>query len=383
MSAKHFAMRPNRVGTGIVKTAVVVSPALRYGSWGWLEDIIALNPEINWIVIAYGRPVKERLSHVEWWTWKMGNYQKIGRIASKRYLLWINFLYAMPLALVALFVVWFRDADVVVGNGIAATGLLSPCRYFRSTKIWLAYHGYVSWLSGSSQRLARSFLSKIDGAICNSSGSANDLTQVMPTRPVIAVEHWADDVFFSNPLKADRQDGFLRVLYVGRTDLEKFAQCGRVLRQLIKEGIAELTVVGSAHEHHADDGILYVDYVTTRERLANFYRWADLVWAPADVDYLSRPGIEALACGCPVIVSDIPAVSEKDSGEIRIPRELVEDGLGWVVDGSDDGEVLTLLRRLAQGHEVVGDPQKCRTYAKEHHSSKNIEIIARTWFGNQ
>src|ERR1035438_5062811 len=111
-------------GTPKRRTVMVISPALKYGSWSWFEDIIANRPETRWIVIAYGVVPSDRLLDVEWWTWKMGNYLKVGRIASHRYLLWLNFLYVLPLAIVAWFVAWKRKPDVVVGNGIAVSALL-------------------------------------------------------------------------------------------------------------------------------------------------------------------------------------------------------------------------------------------------------------------
>lgn len=363
-----------------MRTVVVVSPALKYGSWGWFEDIIANSPDVRWIVIAYGDAPSDRLSNVEWWTWKMGDYLKVGRVASHRYLLWLNLAYVLPLTVVAWFVVWYRKADVVVGNGIAITALLQPCRLFRRSEIWIGYHGYISWLGSSSQKLMRLFLSACSGAVCNSQGSAIDLAKVLPGRAVIPVQHWANDTFFLMPLAEKvRALGHLRVLYVGRTDPEKFAQCNRVMRQLAKAGFAELIVVGPAQSEPTEDGIRYVGYVSGSESLAEYYRWADLVWAPADVDYLSRPGVEALACGCPVLVSDVPAVEGKCGGSIRIPRSLIPEDVGWVVDGIDDREVIQLLERLAWTEDPPADSVKCRAYAHDQFSSDNIAAIADAW----
>jgi glycosyltransferase involved in cell wall biosynthesis len=359
---------------------MVVSPALKYGSWSWFEDIIANRPETRWIVIAYGVVPSDRLSDVEWWTWKMGNYLKVGRIASHRYLLWLNFLYVLPLAIVAWFVAWKRKPNVVVGNGIAVSALLRPCRLLGRSEVWLGFHGYMSSLGDASRRVMRLLLSACSGAICNSQGNADDLSKVLTDRQVIPVEHWASDAFFHFPLPAaERNSGKLRVLYVGRTDPEKFGQCDRVMRQLARSGIAELTVVGSAQRQATEDDFRYVGYVSGRESLAEYYRWAELVWAPADVDYLSRPGVEALACGRPVLVSDIPAVDGKCDGSIRIPHSLVPDGVGWVVDGMDDRGVIDLLERLASSEDPLAEPASCRAYARERFSSDNITAIANAW----
>jgi glycosyltransferase involved in cell wall biosynthesis len=372
--SEHVSDKPNR------RTVVVVSPALKYGSWSWFEDIIASSPETRWIVIAYGVIPSDRLTNVEWLTWRMGNYLKIGRVATSRYLLWLNFIYVLPLALVAWFVAWRRKADVVVGNGIAATVLLQPCRLFRRSEVWLGYHGYISWLGNASQRLMRQLLLACNGAICNSQGSADDLGRVLPGRPVIPVQHWASEEFFLMSLaKEEREPGHVRVLYVGRTDPEKFDQCHRVMRRFTSSGTAELSVVGATQVGPTEVGIRFAGYVSGRQSLAEYYRWADLVWAPADVDYLSRPGVEALACGRPVLVSDIPAVGGKCDGSIRIPHSLVPEGVGWVVDGLDDHEAIELLERLVAAEGPIADPDRCRSYARAEFSSDNIDAIAKAW----
>jgi glycosyltransferase involved in cell wall biosynthesis len=223
-------------------------------------------------------------------------------------------------------------------------------------------------------------LTGCNGAICNSQGSAVDLGKVLPGRPVVPVQHWASEEFFLMPLaKEVRESGHVRVLYVGRTDPEKFDQCHRVMRRFTGSGSAELSVVGAAQVGPAEEGIRFAGYVSGREALADYYRWADLVWAPADVDYLSRPGVEALACGRPVVVSDIPAVGGKCDGSIRIPHSLVPEGVGWVVDGMDDHEAIDLIERLVAVKGPLADPVRCRSYARDQFSSDNIGAIAEAW----
>lgn len=362
-------------------TAMVVSPVLEYGSWSWFEDIIAHSPDVRWTVVAYGRPPRGRLPDVRWITWPMGNYLKIGSLASRRHLLWLNLVYVAPLAIVAFIVNPFSRVEVIVGNGVAVTSLLRPCRFPGRASIWLGYHSYVGWFSGSSRRLMRILLGPCDGAICNSPGSARDLAPILGDRMIIPVEHWADDAFFDGPLVGRQSPpGRLRVLYVGSTNSIKFGQCRRVLRELTRTGVAELTIAGPVDVDQRDDGITYVGYVSSREELAALYRWSDVVWAPADVDYLSRPGVEALACGRPVVVSDVPAVGGKCDGSVRIPRELVPNGVGWVVDGIDDDEALKLLEQLADASGPAAEPEHCRAVALERFSTANISTIKAAWF---
>ena len=202
----------------------------------------------------------------------------------------------------------------------------------------------------------------------------------MPGRSVVPVAHWADTTFFCGDVRERLLSSPLRVLYVGRTDPEKFSQCLRVCTTLAHEGLAELTVVGPPADGSTPPGIRYVGYLSSRSALKDWYDWADVTWAPADVDYLSRPGVEALASGCPVVVSDVPAVGGKCDGSIRIPRDLVPKTVGAVVDGMDDSEALALLGRWATGAGSPGDRLACRAFASDKFSSRNIGRINDAWF---
>ncbi len=370
-----------RQTVGRVRRAIVVTPALRYGSWSWFEDIIRHSPDVQWTVVGYGRGALSPSENVRLVTLSGGNYLRIGRLAARPWLLWLNFLYMLPLSVIAFVLARRIQPDVVVGNGIAASVLVSPCRWISRADIWLGYHGYISHLGRAASTAIAWCLSGVSGAVCNSAGSAQEMRSVMRGRPVIAVEHWADETFFEGSLP-DREPrrGMVDVLYVGRTDAEKFGQCRRVCMALAKEGLVALTVVGPREEHVDGDGIRYVGYISSRDALKKCYQEVDVTWAPADVDYLSRPGVESLASGCPILISDIPAVEGKCDGSIRIPRNLVPPHVGRVLDGVDDEEALSLLRAMGSGRDRIGDRNGCRRYAQERYSPRNIDAIIDAWF---
>ena len=368
-------------------SCIVVTPALAYGSWSWFDDVIRHSPDVSWLVVGYGTVPAEAPRNVRFITLRGGDYLKVGRLGARTRFLWLNLLYVMPLVLLAMVHTWRLKPSVVVGNGIAAASLLPFCRVASPrTRVWLAYHSAIGHLPDHVRGVIRTVLAPVSGAVCNSLGNERELRSVMPGRPVVSVEHWADDAFFTGdvrPSGSPRRGDLsvpIRVLYVGRTDPEKFGQCLRVCTALAKQGLVELTVVGPTATVASPPAVRFIGYVSSRAALHELYQHADVTWAPADVDYLSRPGVESLASGCPIIVSDIPAVGGKCDGSIRIPRSLVPKGVGVVVDGSDDREVVALFRAWATGAGTPGERQVCRAFASDRFSSRNIRLIIDAWF---
>jgi glycosyltransferase involved in cell wall biosynthesis len=88
----------------------------------------------------------------------------------------------------------------------------------------------------------------------------------------------------------------------------------------------------------------------TRRELASVYRAAPLVLIPSESEGFGLPTIEALACGAPVLASDIPALREAggDAGNY-LPVGDVQawsDALGTAL--THPHELPPLSRRLAQ-----------------------------------
>ncbi len=369
------------------RSCIVVTPALVYGSWSWLDDIIRHSPDISWLVVGYGSIPETAPKNVRFVTLRGGNYLKVGRLGTRTPFLWLNWLYVMPLVLIAMAHTWRIKPFIIVGNGIASASLLVACRAASPrTRVWLAYHSAIGHLPSIVRVGIRIVLAPVSGAVCNSLGNKRELQSVMPGRRIVPVEHWADDVFFTGDVRPSRMapgcasSRPIRVLYVGRTDPEKFGQCERVCTALAQQGLVELTVVGPTAAVASPPGVRFMGYVSSRAALHELYQDADVTWAPADVDYLSRPGVESLASGCPIIVSDIPAVEGKCDGSVRIPRNLIPKSVGVVVDGADDREVIALFRSWATGAGTPGEREACRMLARARFSSQNIRLIVDTWF---
>jgi glycosyltransferase involved in cell wall biosynthesis len=358
------------------ETALVVTPATQFGSWAWLEKVIAAaDGTVDWIVLSYGRPDYE-IEGVRFVTLPaFVEYPRVARLLSHRPLLWINALFLLPLGVLAWVCAFRFRPKVVVANGVASAAFTAPLRVL-GVRILLAFHGTVGHAPMFIRHLLSVGLSMCDMAFVNSVGGRDDLALVYPAARIRVVRLWADDRFFDVPL--DRPAGRLfTVLFVGRQDGEKFAQCLRVCSSLAAEGILRLVAVG--HGPLADrvrgPNVEQVGYVADVDRLADVYANADIVWAAADETYLAIPGIEGLAAGCPLIVGDIPAVDVKARVGARVPRDLVMPPLGVVVDGRRDDEAFAVLRSWAATGVKLSERKRCREYARSFHSRDNLRVV--------
>jgi glycosyltransferase involved in cell wall biosynthesis len=101
--------------------------------------------------------------------------------------------------------------------------------------------------------------------------------------------------------------------------------------------------------------------------LPNWYHMADLYISPSHVDGSSVSLMEALACGLPALVSDIPA-----------NREWVTDGEnGWLFpDGDSDALAGKIVAAIAQRRKWPGIGRAARRSAQERADwKKNVRML--------
>lgn len=105
--------------------------------------------------------------------------------------------------------------------------------------------------------------------------------------------------------------------------------------------------------------------------LPHWYHWADIFVSPSHVDGSSVSLIEALACGLPCLVSDIPA-----------NKEWVTDGEnGWLFpDGDVDALTAKILQTMDQQKSLPKFGGAARAVAEKHADwNKNSKILLETY----
>jgi L-malate glycosyltransferase len=101
--------------------------------------------------------------------------------------------------------------------------------------------------------------------------------------------------------------------------------------------------------------------------LPRYYHMADIYISPSHVDGSSVSLMEALACGLPCLVSDIPA-----------NKEWVQEGYnGWLFpDGDHDALAAKILQAIEQREKLTEIAQKARATAEEKADwPKNVQVL--------
>jgi glycosyltransferase involved in cell wall biosynthesis len=364
---------------------LVVTSSTRGGSWRWIQEVIqAAGLGSRCTVVAYGRRDEVGSGVQGAVILPFLSYDKIGLWMSSRPALVPIYHMLLAIATYASFVRW--RPRVIIANGVFLTLLCVPYVVISRARLFLAFHGYIGahprWLLG----ILRVMMRPVHLAMVNSSGSEKDLAAIMPLDRICRVEHWADDIYFEAPEPYHRSDERLRVLYVGRQDEEKVGFLLSVIESCARDQI-EFVFVGSGPyaERIAKMSprlrVTHLGYIEDKRSLAEIYRGVDLLWGVADDTYVAKPVVEALACGTPVIIPDVPAVSAKAAQGVRIPRDIIPPEVGWVIDGRDVTAARELLLRI--GGERADRTEACRAYATLTYSKRNLLAVVGELSGSR
>ena len=218
--------------------------------------------------------------------------------------------------------------------------------------------------------------------VANSAG-LRDLAQQSTKKPVEMVPNGVDLQRFC-PTAASRQNGALRVLFAGRLVRQKGADyLIRAVEQLIRNAQAdiELVIVGDGPEEPALRQLTQQLSLTQRVHFAGWvgrddmpghYRSADLFVLPSFEEGMPNVVLEALACGLPVIATNIYG-----------NRELVTHGHNGLLIPPGDSEALAqallTLTREPEARRSMGllARQRAEAYGWEHTARAYLELSSR------
>lgn len=383
-------------------TVLVISPSTRGGSWLSTEHILKgianyYNKKRCIIIACTGMPGhKITVKNTRHIYIKNVSYFKYENILMKAPL--FSILYLVPIILLSIILQFIYKPIIIVANGIVLSLSTIPYKLFSRKKavVVLSYHGAIEkYINPSLRKILRLILNSIiDIAIVNSAGSKKDLALIFDEKRILILEHIVDKIFFIEE-RISRDElrekmGFKKevfiITFVGHLNYEKlFDIFYRVVKYFCKSNEYVFLIVGSGPLEKLAlrlssecKNVKYFGYISNKELLKKIYYISDIVWSYGDTTYIARPAAESLAVGTPVIIPDTPAVLKKRLMGIKIPRNLIPDDVGWIVDHKDLDNIVKIIMNLKRNKEkLLKNRQICKEYASMHHSSKNIEHIIK------
>lgn len=379
---------------------LVASPASQGGSAVFHREMIEFSGgRFDFLLIEYGS-TRVRLPNTRTIPIPYPSYIGWGRYAMSSRSLVLALILELPLAAFSLLASLVWRPRIIIANGLMLSMLLLPATALTGAKMVVSFHSIMAPYKGHG--LGR-FLSDIreafDLIVVNSGSTRADLEPVFGSDRILVVPHWANPVFFSDANRERAREQFgvkgrFVVLFVGRMDEAKFCDTlVKAARLLRFDPSITFWFVGSGESNpvlkqeieslaKSSGNVVLTEYVEDRELMKRIYTAADLVWAYADEDYLARPGVEALACGTPVLVPNLPGVAFKAKMGVPVNPHLVPQGLGWLLDARDASALADLLRTLRTS--LPENPQvriACRAYATQKYSAGNLEPLAARLVG--
>lgn len=303
-----------------------------------------------------------------------------------------SFLYNFPLYILASWLTLILRPKVIVSNGLLTSLPMLLIARALGAKVILSYNGklenYVR--APTLRRLAPIADHLVDYAFANSSGSKKDLaTLIHPTKVLVVVQTPPDSFMNPRSRQAVRKslgvsDKFV-VLYSGWLNREK--RCDKLLnvvKAVGEDARIEFWFAGDGELkrqvlslQRARYNVRYFGYLRDMSDLANLYVAADLVWTIADTTYVARSGVEAMACGTPIIVPDVPGVQRSAQDGIKIPHNLIPADVGWVVSDDDTESLRSFIKELSSGRRTEEMREACMRYSRTGNSK---DVMAESSF---
>jgi len=313
-------------------------------------------------------------------------------------------IYSVLILPTAIFMILIRRPDIIILNGIAPLLFISlfiniTSKSDRRSRIILSYHGTIHYNIRFKNILPNILNNYADVVLVNSSGVKEELVNIgVYEQKIFIITHVVIDYFFDiiNPIDAKIKLGInpnsFTLSFIGHLTEEKLFNIylyvisnlleidKEIIFIIVGEGPLEKRIKSMKIRY--PDRVIYFGYVNDIVTLKLIYSASDIVWAYADETYIAKPGIEALSCGTPIIIPNVPAVSWKIEKNIKISRNIVPNDIGYILNIDNIEYITNFILKLKKNGIKRELREKCRNYAIEKHSvnvlSRNIKEIVST-----
>ena len=244
-----------------------------------------------------------------------------------------------------------RGADLVHANTWVAWAFRESGLPLVATEHQGAYGHRLRPLAGRLRRLyyrhlvttrvARS-CRVADAVTAVSASAARDLRLSLGLDRVLAIDNWIDTGFF-RPSPRPRRGGPFRLLFVGTPVWAKGGDLLAPLMRALGDGFELHYTSGLKDRTLAEDlpNLHCIGVLRSDEALRAAYQAADALLFPTRAEAFGLVALEAMACGLPVIASDLPS-----------QRDLLRGGAGLLCRPGDVADFADACRRLAEDADL-------------------------------
>ena len=292
----------------------------------------------------------------------------------------LDFLYLTPYLLIrVLFFMMMNSKKIAIihaqGLNAAVIGILLK-KMFRK-KLIVSLHAVYELQGQNTSRIIKSILQKADVVLGMSQVIIKQFeSSGFCASKLLEYKYWIDtDRFQPMDQKSARDQTGIKddftVLFVGRLIKKKGADLLATLAETLKNiqflfigsGPEETTIQTAAQNH---TNIRFLGKVNNSD-LNHFYNSADLYCIPSIYEEgFGRVGMEAVACGIPVVGSNRGGIGEALDPTVSVLVEPSVENLKKVIlDLYNDREKLQKLKN------------NCRDYAIKNFSEENVELILK------
>lgn len=293
----------------------------------------------------------------------------------------LAFLYLTPILLISSFVFLIfksRDIDLIDCRGIngALIGFVLKKTFQKKTVVTL--HSIYGFKLNIFSKIVATILKSFDLVLTTTTPSLNEVKK-LGVKQCKKYSYWVDEDVFVPIAKDEAKKkhnlaGKFTVLFVGRLlekkgilDLIEAVERMKTSICLLIIGIGDLKedVILKAEKNNQ---IKFLGAIPN-SKLPIYYSAADLTIVPSKYEELfGRVIIESLACGTPVIGTNVGGISEVLSSDVGLLIKPGCQNIYHAITKLQDDKIL-----------LIDMTQKCRNYVLQKYSKQNILYIGKLY----
>ncbi len=280
------------------------------------------------------------------------------------------------------YLIRFKKFQIIHGHGLSA-GAISVilASLFRNKAVISLHTVYKFSERKMLSKIAGWFLKRASKILVLSDGCKDDLVAAgIGSEKISIYTNWLDLKEFQ-PMPKERARAKLGLeknvpvaLFVGRLSQEKGVEVVLESATMLKKQI-KMVVVGGGPladkvKHYAKKHPHIINKGPVKaSELPSYYSAADvLVMGPVDEDYLGRVSLSALACGCPILISN---TSNYFGIKKKISFNFPEGVIGFKVNPKPKDLANELDNLMSDTKKLDDLSASCREYAEKNFSNSN------------